>query len=284
MPRYEYRELEPSREAKEVFTRWINYLDEEFTKHKKPALRGEMVRDNLHQLMLGRPHGGKLNFTLTTELPFNVLQLSLDPANITLESEYYGDIDARKYACIKPLIWFWQMFDRSPVGLNHWLGFQFRAMLGKHIFKSIGKNVKIFHGVEFSYGYNLTIEDDCVIHKYVMLDDRGEIILKKGTSISDYAAVYSHAHDPVDSGVVENRRTEIGPRARLTYHSTVMAGVKVGEDAMLGAMGLATKEVADHGIFGGIPAKRLKTKSDAKQFADRSVVKAPGREVKPECN
>jgi acetyltransferase-like isoleucine patch superfamily enzyme len=283
MPRYEYRDLEPTREAKEVFTRWIDYLDEEFTKHKKPALRGELVRDNLHQLMLGRPHGGKLNFTLTTELPFNVLQLSLDPVNITLEPEYYGDIDAPKYACIKPLIWFWQMFDRSPVALNHWLGFRLRAMLGKHIFKKIGSNVKIFHGVEFSYGYNLTIEDDCIIHKYVMLDDRGEIVIKKGTSISDYAAVYSHAHDPVDSGVVENRRTEIGPGARLTYHSAVMAGVKVGENAMLGAMGLATKEVADHAIVGGVPAKRLKTKQDAKQFEDRSVVKAPGRETKPEC-
>jgi acetyltransferase-like isoleucine patch superfamily enzyme len=283
MPRYEYRDLEPSREAKEVFTRWIDYIDEELTKHKKPALRSELVRDNLHQLLLGRPHGGKLNFTLTTELPFNVLQLSLDPANVTLEPEYYGDIDAKKYACLKPVIWFWQMFDRTPVALNHWLGFRFRAMLGKHIFKKIGKNVKIFHGVEFSYGYNLTIEDDCVIHKYVMLDDRGEIVIKKGTSISDYAAVYSHAHDPVDSGVVENRRTEIGPGARLTYHSAVMAGVRVGENSMLGAMGLATKNVADHAIFGGVPAKQLKTKDEAKLFQDRTVVKAPGRETRPEC-
>jgi acetyltransferase-like isoleucine patch superfamily enzyme len=283
MPRYEYRDIEPSREAKEVFMRWITYLDEEFTKHKKPGLRSELVRDNLHQLMLGSPHGGKLNFTLTTELPFNVLQLSLDPANVTLEPEYYGDIDSKKYACAKPLIWFWHMFDRSPVGLNHWLGFRFRAMLGKHIFKKIGTNVKIFHGVEFSYGYNLTIEDDCVIHKYVMLDDRGEIIIKKGTSISDYAAVFSHAHDPIDSNVIENRKTEIGPGARLTYHSAVMAGVKVGEDAMLGAMGVATKEVADHSIVGGIPAKPLKTKEDAKQFKDRSDVKAQPHNPKAGC-
>ena len=65
------------------------------------------------------------------------------------------------------------MFDRSALGLNHWLGFRFRRMLAKHIFKHMGKNVKIFHGVEFSFGYNLTIEDDCTIHKFVMLDDRG---------------------------------------------------------------------------------------------------------------
>jgi acetyltransferase-like isoleucine patch superfamily enzyme len=284
MPRYEYRDLEPSREAKEVFTRWVDYLDESFTKHKKPSLRQELVRDNLHQLLLGAPHGGKLNFTLTSELPFNVLQLSLDPANVTLEPEYYGDIDATRYACLKPLIWFWHMFDHSPVAFNHWLGFRFRAMLGKHIFKSIGKNVKIFHGVEFSYGYNLTIEDDCVIHKYVMLDDRGEIVIKKGTSISDYAAVYSHAHDPVDSSVVENRKTEIGPGARLTYHSAVMAGVRVGDDAMLGAMSVATRDVDDHSIVGGVPAKQLKTKDEAKQFEDRTDVKAPDRVVKAQCD
>jgi len=258
MPRYEYRDVRPSREAEEVFLRWLKYLDEEFTKHKKPALRAELVHDNLHQLMLGQPKGGRLNFTLTSELPFNVLQLSFDSANITLEPEYYGDIDAARYACIKPLIYFWQMFDRSPVGLNHWLGFRFRAMLGKHIFKHIGKNVKIFHGVEFSFGYNLTIEDDCVIHKYVMLDDRGELIIRKGTSISDYAAVYSHAHDPIESGIVENRKTEIGPGVRLTYHSSVMAGVTVGEDSMLGAMGVATKNIEPHSIVGGVPAAYYK--------------------------
>jgi acetyltransferase-like isoleucine patch superfamily enzyme len=284
MPRYEYRELEPSPEAKEVFTRWIDSLDEEFTLLAKPAQRGELVRDQLHQLMLGRSRRGEPALTPNPELPFSVLRFSLDPANVTLEPEYYGDIDAGKYACIKPLIWFWQMFDRSPVGLNHWLGFRFRAMLGKHIFKKIGNNVKIFHGVEFSYGYNLTIEDNCVIHKYVMLDDRGEIILKKGTSISDYAAVYSHAHDPVDSGVVENRRTEIGPLARLTYHSTVMAGVRVGEDSMLGAMGLATREITDQEIVAGIPAKRLKLKSEAKRFEDRNVVKASAQGAEPECD
>ena len=275
MPRYAYRELEPSGEAKEVFTHWIEHLDEEFTKHKEPAHRADIVRDNLRQLLLGQTHASVLNSTVASELPSNVLQLSLDPRNITLEPEYYGDIDATRYAPIKPLIWFWQMFDRSPVALNHWLGFRFRAMLGKHIFKKIGSNVKVFHGVEFSYGYNLIIEDDCVIHKYVMLDDRGEIVIRKGTSISDYAAVFSHAHDPIDSGIVENRRTEIGPRARITYHASVMAGVNVGEDAMLGALGLATRNLSGQAIYGGIPARQLKTKDQATLFKDRSDMKAP---------
>jgi len=55
------------------------------------------------------------------------------------------------------------------------------------------ENVKIFHGVEFRSAYNLTVEDNCTIHKYVLLDDRGEIVIHEGSSVSDYANVYSHA-------------------------------------------------------------------------------------------
>ncbi len=268
MPRFPYRDLHPTREAEEVYLRWLNFLDQEFTRHRKPAVRAEIVHDNLHQLLLGHPRGGRLNFTLDSELPFNVLQLTLNSANVTLEPEYYGDIDAERYACIKPLIFFWQMFDRSPVALNHWLGFRFRAMLGKHIFKHIGKNVKIFHGVEFSFGYNLTLEDDCVIHKYVMLDDRAALTIRKGTSISDYAAVFSHAHDANDSSIVENRPMTIGPGARLTYHSSIMAGVQVGEGGMVGAMGVATHDVAPQSIVGGIPARQIKIKDQARRFSE----------------
>ncbi|HKO12972.1 MAG TPA: acyltransferase [Acidobacteriaceae bacterium] len=270
MPRYQYREVEPTREAKEVFTRWIDYLDDEFSRHTNVALRGEIVRNNLHQLLLGRPVGGRLNFALTTELPFNVLEMSLDPANVTLEPEYYGDIDADRYAPIKPLVWFWRMFDRSPIALNHWLGFRLRSMLGRHIFKSIGRNVKIYHGVEFTFGYNLTLEDDVIIHNHVLLDDRGELIIRKGTSISEHAAVFSHAHDPVEACIIEQRRTEIGPAARVTYRSLVMPGVHVGQDAMLGAQAVATRDLEPHSIAGGVPARTIKTKREAARLKDEA--------------
>jgi len=131
------------------------------------------------------------------------------------------------------------------------------------VLKHIGKNVKIFHGVEISYGYNLTIEDNCVIHKYVLLDDRGEIVIHEGSSISDYANVYSHDHDLNDGMIVTNRKTEIGPRARITYHSTVMSGVRVHEHGLLGSMGVATKDIEPYTIAVGIPAKPVKVKTIA---------------------
>jgi len=267
MPEYKYRTLEPTPEAKAIYCEWLKHLDESFARHTDATVRSEKVRDELHQLFLGTTRAGKLATTLKSELPMDVMELTFNPLNVTLEPEYYGDCDRERYAKVKPLIFFWQMFDRSPAALNHWLGFRFRAMLGKHLFKAIGKNVKIFHGVEFSFGYNLTIEDDCVIHKYVMLDDRGELILKRGTSISDYANVYTHSHDIHVQADITQKPTTLGPGARITYHATVLAGSNVGENAMLGAFGLATREVPQDVVSVGIPAKVIKQKDPGKKQA-----------------
>ena len=254
MPVHEYRELKPTPEAEAIYRRWLARLNDDFTRHQTANIRSQIVRDELIQLYLGHPYSGPAKATLNHEFAMHTLMESFDPRNATLEPEYYGDVDAEKYAVRKPLIWFWQMFDRSPVGLNHWLGFRFRCMLGRHIFRHLGKHVKIFHNVEFTYGYNLTIEDSCTIHKNVMLDDRGEIILHEGTSVSDYANIYSHTHNINHQADVTNKVTELGPHARVTYHATVLAGSNVGENAMLGAFGLATKPVPPGTVAVGIPA------------------------------
>jgi acetyltransferase-like isoleucine patch superfamily enzyme len=257
MPRYEYRNLGPTPAAQKAFLEWIERLDSEFA-NPDPAHRSDVVRDALSQLY------GANEFDVTgASLPRQVLAHSLDPRNATLEPEYYGDVDLAKYAERKPLIWFWMMYDRSPVGLNHWLGYRMRAMLARHVFKHCGKNVKIFHGVELSFGYNLTVEDNCTIHKYVLLDDRGELIIHEGSSISDYANVYTHAHDLNDGMIITNHKTEIGPRARVTYHGTVLSGVRVAEHGIVGSMGVASKDVAPYHVVGGVPAKTIKVKTIA---------------------
>jgi acetyltransferase-like isoleucine patch superfamily enzyme len=268
MPRYQYRVLTPTPPAENAFLAWVDQLDKEF-QNRDPEHRSDVVRDALHQLYLGRPYVVPLAEAPTA----HVLMHSFDPRNTTLEPEYYGDVDAAKYAERKPLIWFWMMYDRSPAGLNHWLGYRVRAMLARHIFKHCGNNVKIFHGVEVSFGYNLTVEDNCTIHKYVLLDDRGEIIIHEGSSISDYANVYSHSHDLNDGMIVDNHKTEIGPRARVTYHATVLSGVKVGEHGIVGSMGVASKNVEPYHIVGGIPAKPLKVKSIAPEEARKAFEK-----------
>ena len=195
--------------------------------------------------------------------------LGLDPRNVTLEPEYYADCDDARFQRVKPLLWLWYSFDRSPIGgQNVWLGVELRRMLAKHIFKRCGDNFKAFQNVEFSFGYNMDVGDNVVVHRHVLLDDRGGIKLGNGVSISDYANIYSHTHSIVEQKDVTNALTQIDDGVRITYHATVLAGVHVSEQGMVGAMAVATKDVRPYHVYVGIPAKSVRVKPNAPQSAN----------------
>ncbi|HZL51626.1 MAG TPA: acyltransferase [Terracidiphilus sp.] len=224
----------PAPEAEEVYRRWLQFLDDELIRHSSPERRSEIVRDQLHQLYLGRPHGGKSTISLTSELPGTILALSLDPANVTLEAEYFPDTDRERFAKRKPLLWFWKMFDRSPIGLNHWLGLRFRCMLGRHIFDHLGSGVKIYHGVDLTFGYNLSIGDGVIIRQGALLNDRGGLTVGNGAVIGSFSRIFSTSHDPEDFEKITLVPTRIAPRARIASHAIVLAGHHVAEGEAVG--------------------------------------------------
>jgi acetyltransferase-like isoleucine patch superfamily enzyme len=137
-------------------------------------------------------------------------------------------------------------------------------MLAPYIFARVGQNFKCWHFVEWSFGYNLSFGDNVVIHRYVLLDDRGGIEIGNNVSISDYANVYSHSHDLDDIHKVYTPVTKIGNGVRLTYHSTVLAGMKVGDNAMVGTSAVVTRDVEPNHIVVGIPAKTVKVKGQGR--------------------
>jgi acetyltransferase-like isoleucine patch superfamily enzyme len=187
-----------------------------------------------------------------------------DPRNITLEPEYYAEVDQERFARVKPLLWLWYSFDRLPAGgQNVDLGVAFRRMLAPFVFARVGANFKCFQHVEFSFGYQLEVGDDVVVHRHVLLDDRGGITLGNRVSISDYANIYSHTHSIVDQKDVTALRTVLEDDVRITYHATVLAGVRVGRNGMVGAGALATKDVRPYHVHVGIPAKSIRVKPNA---------------------
>ena len=189
---------------------------------------------------------------------------AMDPRNVTLEPEYYADCDQDRFQRVKPLLWLWYSFDRTPLGgQNVWLGVELRRRLARRIFRRCGENFKAFHGVEFSFGYNMEVGDNVVVHRHVLLDDRGGIVLGNNVSISDYANIYSHTHSIVDQKDVTNACTRIDDGVRITYHATVLAGVHVNEQGMVGAMAVATKDVRPYHVYVGIPAKSVRVKPNA---------------------
>ena len=204
-------------------------------------------------------------------LPFasRLALAATDPRNVTLEPEYYAECDDTRFQKVKPLLWLWYSFDRTMAGAqNVWLGVLLRRLLAKHIFKKCGENFKCFQNTEFSFGYNMEVGDNVVVHRHVLLDDRGGISLGDRVSISDYANIYSHTHSIVEQKDVTNARTVIDKDVRITYHATVLAGVHVAENGMVGAMALATKDVRPYHVYVGIPAKSVRVKPNAPELQD----------------
>jgi acetyltransferase-like isoleucine patch superfamily enzyme len=258
-----YRELAAQPRAETDFSEFLEGLYSELTDDRRDP--NEVVSETLYQIFYGGQATGDgiPGMPQIGDLPpaTRAVMHCFDPRNITTEPEYYSEIDTAAYLQRKPFIWLWQMFDRSPLGQNALLGHRFRGMLAPLIFRHVGKNFKCWHNVEWSFGYNLSFGDDVVIHRHVLLDDRGGIEIGNRVSISDYANIYSHTHDIEDISKVYNRTTRIGDGARITYHATVLAGVQVGEHSLVGTGAVATSDVEPYHIKVGVPAKTVKVKS-----------------------
>jgi len=259
-----YRELRPQPQAEVDYEQFLDELFRVLTDGRRDP--NEVVRDTLIQIYFGVGKEGAPDLSVLPPSARATLH-NFDPRNVTTEPEYYEDIDTSAYAERKPFVWLWQMYDRSPLGQNALLGHRLRRLLAPLIFRRVGANFKCWHFVEWSFGYHLSFGDNVVVHRHVLLDDRGGIEIGNDVSISDYANIYSHTHDAVDIHKVSNLTTRIGDGARITYHATVLAGMQIGENAMVGACALATKDVEPYHINIGVPARSVRVKPNAPQFA-----------------
>ena len=258
MPFLPLRSVRIPSDTSNLYSEWLAWLSEELESEK--CDRNELCRLILTDIYFPHLGDAHLRKDATHFLPVALAQMN--PENVTLEPEYYQDIDLERYTPRKPLLWLWEMFDRSYLGENVELGIRFRRILAHHVFGSCGANFKAFPHVRLSFGYNLDVGDNVVIHRHVLLDDRGGIEIGDGSSVSDFANVYSHTHDITDGRIVETPKTVIGRGVRITYHATILAGTHVADDSMVGAGAILTKSTEPHCVYAGVPAKKVKKKPD----------------------
>lgn len=245
--------IDPGADAR--YRTWIGSLDEELSDPSTD--RNDFCTRVLTEMYFPHLKGRAPEELSITE---KILLDQMDPRSVTLEPEYYWEIDLARYEPIKPLIWLWEMFDKTPMGENIHLGVLFRRMLAKRIFARCGKNFKAFQFVKLSFGYGLEVGDGVVVHRHVLLDDRGGIEIGHGTSISDFVNIYSHSHDITEGRDVRTPKTVLGDKVRVAYHSTVLAGLHIATNSMIGAGALVTRDTEPDTVYVGVPAKAAKKK------------------------
>ena len=185
---------------------------------------------------------------------------SYDPCNATLESEYYAEKDEDAFQRSKHLQWLWRQFDATPLADNVEFALRFRQMLANHLFAEAGDNLRLFKGITMTYGHNISMGDNAVVHDDVHLDDRGKLTIGDRVSVSDGVHIYSHDHDIVDQTEVTNFHTVVEDDVRLTYDAMIRAGCHIGENSLVGARAIVQSDVPAHHIVVGAPAKSVKIK------------------------
>lgn len=119
----------------------------------------------------------------------------------------------------------------------------FYSDFGENI--TIGKNVFVNHACTFMDRGGITLEDNVLIGPKVNL-----ITTNHAIPPSKRRATISHP-------IVIKKGAWIGAGA------TILAGVTVGENSIVGAGAVVTRDVPDHVIVGGIPAKFIKSMTGA---------------------
>lgn len=160
-------------------------------------------------------------------------------------------------------------------------------------FRTVGENVQIsdktsFYGVsQISLGSNLRIDDFCVIAagvggiaigSYVhiavgvTLIGAGEILISDFAGLSSRVAVYSSSDDysgvcmtnptvPSEFKNVIHADVFIGKHVIVGSGSVILPGIRLEDGVAIGALSLVTKDCQEFGIYSGVPARRVKSRS-----------------------
>lgn len=134
-------------------------------------------------------------------------------------------------------------------------------------FYNIGKNNVFLRGVKFREIGKLSTGKNVVINQECILDTRGgEIVLGDYVDIAPQVNIWTLEHDPQDplfgtkgGAVTLHEYVWIGSRV------TILPGVVIGKGAVVAAGAVVTKDVEPWSIVGGVPARRIGSRSTVQQ-------------------
>ena len=109
---------------------------------------------------------------------------------------------------------------------------------GKNI--RVGKNVFINAGCCFQDQGGIEIGDGCLIGQQVVI------------------ATLNHAFEPERRNDMTPARVTLGKRVWVGAHATILPGVRIGDNAVVAAGAVVTKDVPANTVVAGVPAKVIR--------------------------
>jgi hypothetical protein len=144
--------------------------------------------------------------------------------------------------------------------LNHTMPFtkEYDALLRELFGENMGKNVRVMNGLTGVCFHKVTIADNALIMNNCLMMGRGGITIDEGVLIAANVQLISNNHDLYDRQILLCKPVHICKNAWIGAGSTILPGITIGENAVVAAGAVVTKDVAPNTIVGGNPAKFIK--------------------------
>lgn len=120
----------------------------------------------------------------------------------------------------------------------------------------------LYHGFWIVAPSKLVIGESAVVGDHAILDAREGLTIGRNVNLSTNVAIWTGQHDYQASNFgYKGGPVRIGDYAWLSFRTTILPGVIVGEGAIVAAGAVVTKDVAPYTVVGGVPAKVIGTRN-----------------------
>ncbi|MCH5215039.1 MAG: sugar O-acetyltransferase [Muribaculaceae bacterium] len=137
---------------------------------------------------------------------------------------------------------------------------EIREIMSELFGYAVPESFRVFPPFYTDFGRNTVVGENVFINACCQFQDQGGITIGDGSLIGHNVVMATLNHDlnPDRRQICIPAPIKLGKNVWIGSNSTILAGVTIGDNAVVAAGAVVTKDVAPNTIVGGIPAKLLK--------------------------
>lgn len=137
-----------------------------------------------------------------------------------------------------------------------------RPLLAELFENRFPNSSNIYAPLKIDSGHQVEIGEHVFINLNVTMMGHGGIKIEDGVMIGPHASLLTVNHDFHNHRILEVSPIHIKKNAWIGANTTILAGITIGENAVVAAGAVVTKDVEANTIVGGNPARVLKRIDD----------------------
>lgn len=136
-----------------------------------------------------------------------------------------------------------------------------RNLLSRLFGKTVDESFRVFPPFYTDFGKNITVGKNVFINACCHFQDHGGVTIGDGCQIGHNVvfATLNHGLAPEERQTTYPAPIILGRNVWVGSNATILQGVTIGDNAVIGAGAVVTKDVEANTIVGGVPARFIKS-------------------------